>query len=238
VNKILETSSLAALACMLFTLTGCLGSGGGGSSNSDTNTISATADTTAQSLTVGTKMTSFSPLAPSGGTTPYTYSVRSGTLPAGLVLDAVTGAVTGTPSASQTASNVVFGVLDANFAEASTTSTVSFTVAALTTGYVYEGGLTWMPVSSSIYTYAAAVTLCSGTINSTNDWRLPTQPELSALYAAYPNRSSVLLGLGWTLNGTWSSTPYGSGTHYSVALSYGNVGESSDTGSSFVTCVR
>ena len=34
----------------------------------------------------------------SGGTTPYNYAVTSGTLPAGLVLDALTGAITGTPT--------------------------------------------------------------------------------------------------------------------------------------------
>ena len=155
-----------------------------------------------------------------------------------VVLDAVTGTVTGTPSASQTASNVVFGVLDANFAEASTTSTVSFTVAALTTGYVYEGELTWMPVSSSIYTYAAAVTLCSGTINGLTGWRLPTETELSALYTAYPSNSSVLLGQGWTLDYTWSSTPYSTGTHYYVSLYNGNVSPDYDTFSTYVTCVR
>jgi hypothetical protein len=36
----------------------------------------------------------------SGGTAPYTYTVTSGTLPAGLVLDALTGAITGTPTGS------------------------------------------------------------------------------------------------------------------------------------------
>jgi hypothetical protein len=36
----------------------------------------------------------------SGGTTPYNYAVTAGTLPAGLVLDALTGAITGTPTGS------------------------------------------------------------------------------------------------------------------------------------------
>jgi len=93
-------------------------------------TISATATTTAQSLTVGTAMSSFSPLTPSGGATPYTYSITSGTLPAGLGLNTSTGAVTGTPSATYTAANVVFSVKDANNVVASTTSTVSFSVVA------------------------------------------------------------------------------------------------------------
>jgi hypothetical protein len=91
-------------------------------------TITATATTTAQSLTVGTAMTSFSPLTPSGGATPYTYYVSSGTLPTGLSLDPGTGAVTGTPTATYTAANVVFSVKDANNVVARATSTVSFTV--------------------------------------------------------------------------------------------------------------
>ena len=91
--------------------------------------ISATANTTAQSLTVGTAMTSFSPLLPSGGTTPYTYSY-TGTLPTGLSFNASTGAVTGTPTAIYATADVVFSVEDANNVVASTTSTVSFTVGA------------------------------------------------------------------------------------------------------------
>ncbi len=91
-------------------------------------TITTTATTTAQNLTVGTPMASFSPLTPSGGAAPYTYSVTSGKLPVGLSLDTVTGAVTGTPTTTYTAANVVFSVKDANNVAASTTSSVSFTV--------------------------------------------------------------------------------------------------------------
>jgi len=196
------------------------------------STISAAANTTAQSLTVGTAMASFSPLYPSGGTPPYTYSVRYGTLPAGLSLDSVTGAVTGTPSAAYTAANVTFGVQDANYAAASTTSTVSFAVVALPAGYVYAAGLTWMPVSSTTYTYANAETLCSGIINGKIDWRLPTQLELSALYS-----TGAMNGQGWTLSDTWSSTQDGVGIHFFVYLVNGFVNSLNDTNNFYVTCV-
>ena len=39
-------------------------------------------------------------LIAAGGTPPYDWSVNSGMLPAGLALDAATGAITGTPSAA------------------------------------------------------------------------------------------------------------------------------------------
>lgn len=90
----------------------------------------ATANTTAQSLTVGTRMTNFTPLTGSGGTGPLNYYVSAGTLPAGLTLNQLTGAVTGTPTATYSTANVVFAVKDANLVDATTTSTVSFTVAA------------------------------------------------------------------------------------------------------------
>ena len=92
----------------------------------------ATASTTAQSLTAGTAMTSFTPLTGSGGVSPLTYYISSGTLPAGLSLSSSTGAVTGTPSGAFAASNIVFAVKDVNNSVATTTSTVSFTVNLVT----------------------------------------------------------------------------------------------------------
>ncbi len=125
--------SLMIFLIAALTLTGCSGGGGGsgGSSGNGSSSISVTATTTAQSLTVGTAMISFSPLTtPSGGASPYTYSVTSGTLPKGLTLNSSTGAVTGTPTAIYTTANVVFSVKDANGLAASTTSTVLFSVGA------------------------------------------------------------------------------------------------------------
>lgn len=59
-------------------------------------------------------------LTANGGTTPYTWSITSGTLPAGLSLDASAGTVSGTPTAAGTA-NVTFQVTDAGGLTASAT---------------------------------------------------------------------------------------------------------------------
>ena len=116
----------------LFLLTAC-GGGGGGSSTPPTNTsLSAVANTTAQSLTVGTAMPSFTPLTASGGTPPYTYGY-TGTLPAGLSFNASTGVVTGTPTAVYASADLVFTVSDTNNNVASTSSMVNFTVVAAPT---------------------------------------------------------------------------------------------------------
>lgn len=47
-----------------------------------------------------------------GGTGPYTYSVQSGSLPAGLSLNTSTGAVTGTPTSAGTSSGIILRVTD------------------------------------------------------------------------------------------------------------------------------
>src|SRR4029078_9814438 len=58
---------------------------------------------TTSSLPGGTVGAAYSQSAvATGGTTPYTWSVSVGTLPAGLSLNTNTGAITGTPSAAGT----------------------------------------------------------------------------------------------------------------------------------------
>lgn len=82
--------------------------GVGGTSSPSTVTITVTAPTLAitpasPGLADATQGNAYSAsLAVSGGTAPYSYSVSSGSLPAGLTLDTGTGVISGTPSALAT----------------------------------------------------------------------------------------------------------------------------------------
>jgi Putative Ig domain len=65
-------------------------------------------------------------LGASGGTTPYTWTLTSGTLPTGLILNAATGAITGTPTLSVTNSPLTFQVRDSG--SPAQTKTVNLTL--------------------------------------------------------------------------------------------------------------
>jgi len=102
------------------------------------------------------------------------------------------------------------------------------------TGFVSQGGLTWMPVNFSTKKWSDANIYCTNTaINGQTGWRLPTKDELQALYD-----SGTMKGQGWTLGSTWSSMPDSVGWHYYVSLDYGNVGSSSGEYENRLTCVR
>ena len=83
---------------------------------------------TTTSLPGGTTGTAYSTtLQASGGTTPYTWSVSAGTLPAGLSLVASTGVISGTPT---TAGTVSFTVQVKDAANNTATKALSIAVAA------------------------------------------------------------------------------------------------------------
>lgn len=85
------------------------------------------ADPTYPTMTEGFAITPFS-LAATGGSTPYTYSVQAGSLPAGLSLNSSTGQVTGTPTTAGSGSTT-FRVTD-NASDTADTSSIGWTVAA------------------------------------------------------------------------------------------------------------
>ena len=85
---------------------------------------------TTTSLPGGTSGSSYSNLlAASGGTTPYTWSISAGSLPAGLALGSSTGLISGTPTATGTSSFTV-KVTDSSSPALTKTLKLSIVVAA------------------------------------------------------------------------------------------------------------
>jgi len=93
-----------------------------------TVTVVASLSITTTSLANGAPNSAYSAtLAATGGATPYTWSIVSGTLPAGLALARSTGVISGTPTRTGT-SNFTTQVTDANSLTA--TKSLSLTVSA------------------------------------------------------------------------------------------------------------
>ncbi len=82
----------------------------------------------------------------SGGTSPYTWTVSAGTLPAGLAIDPGTGAITGTPTAASAAS-VTIRATDAVGGTATQARTITIVLAPTLTGTLPAGQLS-VPYSS------------------------------------------------------------------------------------------
>lgn len=84
-------------------------------------------------------------LSATGGTSAYTWSIKSGSLPSGLSLSATTGVIAGTPSAAGS-STFTYGVTDSGNPQQSATATATIVVAnapaptAFTTWFVRPDG--------------------------------------------------------------------------------------------------
>ena len=110
--------SLGAVANLSLSTIVVAGSGGGTALS-----ISGTPGTTA---TVGSAY-SFTPSA-AGGTGTKTFSLASGTLPAGLSLNSSTGAITGTPTTAGTASGLQLRVTDSATPTPQTATLATFSI--------------------------------------------------------------------------------------------------------------
>jgi len=88
---------------------------------------------TTTSLPSGTVGVAYSAaLAATGGTTPFTWSLTSGTLPTGLSLNPSTGAITGTPSVAATNLALTFSVTDSGTPAQTKTVNLTLTIAPAT----------------------------------------------------------------------------------------------------------
>ncbi len=129
--------SLAVVVCLF--LQGC-----GASYTTSSVTIGALSVSTT-SLPSGVVGTAYSAtLAGSGGTLPYTWTLTSGSLPAGLSLS-TSGVISGTPTAAVTGTSLTFKVTDSSQPAQNQSATFSLTIAAtaapltITTSFLPNG---------------------------------------------------------------------------------------------------
>jgi Peptidase A4 family len=166
-------------------------------------------------------------LVATGGTSPYVWSIASGSLPAGLSLS-TTGAITGTPTAVGETSFSVLAT-DATLAAAKTaTATLSINVISLSTstatssnwsGYFETGG----PFTAVTGTFTVPNLAASGTTTDTSEWvgidgvgdQSLIQAGVNELYDA---SSSVLSVQAW-----WEILPAPATPIFTLAVSPGNV---------------
>jgi hypothetical protein len=201
--------------------------------------------TTSLTVTEGTAYNGT--LSESGGTSPYTYAVTSGTLPTGLSLSASSGAISGTPTGPSGNSSVTFKVTDSSSAgKMSASQAVAVTVNApppltITTaslpggtlGTAYNqtlqaaGGVPTYTWSVSAGSLPAGLTLSStGVISGTPSGTFTGASNftVTATDSQTPTHATTTANLSITvsapkLNVTTTSLPGGSiGTAYSQTL--------------------
>ena len=170
---------MVTIQCAVF-----LPSCGGGPAQFAPFTTPASLEITTTSLPGGTLWQAYSAqLTASGGTTPYTWSIASGQLPAGLSLNAATGAITGTPTQEGSVSFTV-RVTD------STSPTAETATASLTCS-IQPGTLTVtttsLPNGTVGKAYSAQLAVSGGTTSYTwsiTSGQLPAGLSLSATTGA------------------------------------------------------
>jgi len=116
-----QTASILIFVCLL--LAGCAGlGGGGGSSQPPAHLVVLTVSLPNGQLGAAYLAT----LSASGGTSPYSWTVTSGTLPAGLFLNASTGTISGMPTAPVASTPLAIKVSDSS--NPASTQSVSLTL--------------------------------------------------------------------------------------------------------------
>ncbi|CAD6556740.1 hypothetical protein LMG27952_06182 [Paraburkholderia hiiakae] len=183
-------------------------SNGSGTSASATVTVTVNAPTLSISpatLTAPTVGTAYSEtIVAGGGNAPYTFSIVSGSLPIGLSLNANTGVLSGTPTASGSASFTVK-------ATDSSTGTGAFSVMQAYTVVINPAALTLTPSTLSAGTYGAPY---SQTLTASGG----TAPYTYSLTAG-----ALPTGLSLSPTGVLAGTPTAAGTfNFTVQARDGN----------------
>ena len=149
----------------------------------------------AKALTAGTAATSFIPVTGGGGTLPYAFAI-SPALPASLVFNSATGAITGTPGAAQasvaytvTITDAAAGSVNASFAlsiNPALATTLAVATKALSVG---TAAAAFTPVTAAAgtpaYTFSVAPALPAGLALSPTTGELSGTPTAAAATTNY-----------------------------------------------------
>ena len=178
-----------------------------------TLTVSGPVTITTTSLPDGTIGTPYSQtLAATGGTTPYTWAVTTGTLPAGLTLAASTGVISGTPTGAATSSFTVT-VTDAgkvaakqalSIATATALTVTPTTLPAATVGTAFTQKFT-AAGGKAPYTFALTGTLPAGFTFAASTATIAgtaAVPESGAFTITVTDASGRIITLPLTLTAT------------------------------------
>ena len=106
-------------------------------------------------------------LAATGGVAPYTWSLASGSLPAGLSLDANTGTISGTPTDPGTA-NFVVQVIDSEGTPEKATAGLSITIPTPVSVIAPSANATTIRVAAPGQSASAVLTVSNFTTNNIN----------------------------------------------------------------------
>ena len=124
------------LAIILITALSILSACGGGSgSGSPTDPPPAALTITTSSLPTGQTGVAYGAvLAAAGGTPPYNLTLTNGVLPPDLMLNAATGAITGTPTQAATNAALTFQVADSSTPPGSRSAKMMLTISTTSAG--------------------------------------------------------------------------------------------------------
>ena len=176
------------------------------------------------------------PITVTGGTAPYTFSIASGTLPAGLTLNTSTGAVTGTPTAAGTFS---IQVTDANGVVGTPTCPITIvgppqvTCSAVNMGEVgvpFNSGPMTVTGGTTPYTFSIVGTLPPGLTLNTSTGAVTGTPTAPGTFSIKVTDANGVMG-----NTTCAITIVGPPQVTCSAVNMGEVGVPFNSGPMTVT---
>src|SRR5690348_5442422 len=171
---------------------------------------------TTSSMPTATVGTSYSKaLSASGGTSPYTWGIISGSLPPGLSLNSSTGTVSGTPSQQGMAT---FTVKVSDSAQQAAQASLSITVSTGTNNTALIITTTSLPAAQVSVSYSATLTASNGTTPYTwslapNSGPLPAGLTLSATTGTISGTPTTASAYNFTIQVADSSSPQQTASH-------------------------